>query len=331
VQTISTTSLLSALALTGVVLAACGGDSSSNANAQNPPPAASGSAASPPPSASAPPPAPPKAAKTWTGLNTPESVLVDGDRVFSSNINGKPLDVDNNGYIALLAEDGTMKKVIEGGKKFTLNAPKGMAIAGGVLYVADIDTVRTFDAKTFAHKSDIKIAKASFLNDVAAGPDGKIYVSDSGLKQGAKDFEGTGTDAVHVIEKGKAKLLAASAEYGRPNGLWVNDKGAVVVSCFGAAEIFTVGKEATKENVTKTPKGGLDGLAFAGGKILVSSWEGSAIYWGELGGKFELVIDGLKAPADIAYDAKRDWILVPRFLEDKVEAYEYDPKAHKLK
>jgi hypothetical protein len=103
------------------------------------------------------PPRPTAALTIKEGLATPESVLYDAetDTYLVSNINGAPLDKDNNGYIAEFAPDGKVvnAKLIEGGKnKVTLNAPKGSAIKDGVLYVADIDTVRMFDRKTGAPK-----------------------------------------------------------------------------------------------------------------------------------------------------------------------------------
>ena len=68
--------------------------------------------------------------------------------------------------------------------------------------------MRKFDLKTGAPQAAIAIPGASFLNDIAVGSDGKVYVSDSGVKVGkAGDFEPTGSDAVYVIEKGKVKPL----------------------------------------------------------------------------------------------------------------------------
>jgi hypothetical protein len=299
------------------------------------PPAASASAApvesaavAPPPSAKPadpPPPPAPTPVATWKDMATPESVLYDeaADRYLVSNINGKPLDVDGNGFISELSPDGKVTKLkwIEGSKKVKLDAPKGMAIAKGVLYVADIDHVRMFDAKSGAPKGELKIEGATFLNDVSAAPDGRVFVTDSGMKAGTKDFEPTGTDAVYVIEKGKAKALAKSTDLGRPNGVLFTDKG-VLVNTFGGAEIYRLDDKGAKQDVTKTPNGGLDGLVMAGDSLLVSSWGGSAVYRGKLGGSFEPVLQSLKAPADIGFDKKRSRVLVPRFLDNVVEAYD---------
>ncbi|HVH47531.1 MAG TPA: hypothetical protein VM925_34585, partial [Labilithrix sp.] len=146
-----------------------------------------------------------KAAVAWkdAGLSTPESVLYDdaADVYLVSNIDGKPTEADGKGFIAKLSPDGTVAtlKWIEGGKnKVTLNAPKGMAFSGDHLYVADLDTVRIFDRKTGAPVGDVKIAGATFLNDITVGADGRVLVSDSGFKAGAKGFDSTGTDAVYA-------------------------------------------------------------------------------------------------------------------------------------
>jgi len=271
-------------------------------------------------------PAAPTPVARYTGLATPESVLYDADedRYLVSNINGKPTDKDNNGFIAVLSPEGqvTTLKWIEGGaKKVKLDAPKGMAITGGVLYVADIGVVRTFDVKTGAPKADIAIPGATFLNDVAAGPDGKVYVSDSGMKVGPSGFDPTGTDAVYAIDKGKPKAIAKSTELKRPNGVAWSDKG-LLVATFASNEVYRLDDKGAKQNVTTTPKGSLDGLIVLGDRLLVTSWDGSAIYKGSLGGGFEAVLSDQKSPADIGYDTKRGRVLVPHFLEDTVEAYE---------
>jgi hypothetical protein len=304
-------------------LIACGGESP-------PPPAAPAPIDTAPPPAASAAPAPAPAAPTpvakYTGLATPESVLydADADRYLVSNINGKPTDKDDNGFISALSPDGTVTtlKWIEGGKdKVKLDAPKGMGIVKGVLYVADISTVRMFDAKTGAPKGDVAIPGATFLNDIAVGPDGKVYVSDSGLKAGAKDLEPDGSDAVYAIDKGHPKALAKGKELGGPNGLLVTDKGVVVVT-FGSGEVYLLDDKGKKQSVSKPPGGVLDGVVGLGDSLLVSSWETSTVYKGPLGGPFEVALDKQKSPADIGYDTKRGRVLIPHFLEDTVEAYD---------
>ncbi len=272
------------------------------------------------------PPAPTPVFHITEGINTPESVLYDeaNDRYLVSNINGKPDEADNNGYISEISPEGKVvkDKFIAGGVgKTKLDAPKGTGISAGVLYVADISVVRLFDLKTGAPKGEVKIPGATFLNDIAIAKDGRVFVSDSGIKSGAAGFEPTGTDAVYVIDKGKLKTIAKTKDLGGPNGLLVVEKGVLVVT-FNSDELYRLDEKGTKQDVTKVPEGGLDGIAQAGDSLLVSSWKGSAVYKGSLGGKFEPVLTELKGPADIGFDSKRKRVLVPRFLESAVEAYD---------
>src|SRR5881398_3447690 len=111
------------------------------------------------------------------GFLTPESVLHDPvqDIYFVSNINGSPTAKDNNGFISRVKPDGAVEnpKFIEGGRTgITLNAPKGLALAGDTLWVADIDAVRAFNAKTGAPIDSVSLSKlgAVFLNDVVVVP-----------------------------------------------------------------------------------------------------------------------------------------------------------------
>src|SRR5207247_5497189 len=128
------------------------------------------------------------------GFLTPESVLHDPvqDIYFVSNINGSPTAKDNNGFISRVRPDGAIEnlKFIEGGRAgVTLNAPKGLAVAGDTLWVADSDVVRAFNARTGAPIDSVKFDSASaggggavFLNDVTVASTGAIYVTDTGIR-----------------------------------------------------------------------------------------------------------------------------------------------------
>jgi sugar lactone lactonase YvrE len=335
-----------ALASLGLTVA-CGG---SRAPIEQPPPptpveiapaapehaaAPTGAAAPTNPEITAPKPAtpmpsePPPPTPVWRvteGIATPESVLHDtaGDRYLVSNINGKPVEADNNGYITEISGDGkvTKPKFIEGGAKAKLDAPKGMGIAGNVLYVSDLTVVRKFDSKTGAPKGDIPVAGAVFLNDIAVAPDGRVFVSDSGLKLGASGLESAGGDAVYVIDKaGKVKPLAKMKELNGPNGLLFVGKD-LWVNTFNSDEIYRLDDKGAKADVTRLPSGGLDGMTAMGESVLVSSWKGSAVYKGKPNGKFEPALSSIGGAADITYDAKRSRLVVPRFVDNAVEAYD---------
>lgn len=265
------------------------------------------------------------------GFMTPESVLyVEPEDIYLvSNINGAPTEQDNNGFISRVAPDGKIAELkwITGGEKgVTLNAPKGMAIREDVLYVADINTVRMFDLKSGEAKGEIKIKGAAFLNDLTAAPDGTLYVSDSGLKSGAQGLEPTETDAIYQIAKNnKAEKLIAGKELNRPNGLLADENGLFVVT-FGSAELYRVTKEGQKEAPVQLPAGSLDGLAMANdGDLLISSWDSETIYKGKPGGEFAPIITELKSPAGLAYDRKRNQIIVPVFMEDALRMQSLGP------
>lgn len=259
---------------------------------------------------------------------TPESVLYDaaGDRYLVSNINGQAQAADGNGYILELSPDGrvTNPKLIAGGlNKVRLDAPKGLAIVGSELWVADITLVRKFDLKSSAHKADIELPGATFANDIVAAPDGGAYVSDSGVKFGEKGMEPTGTDQVFFIDKaGKVKVLAKSKELGGPNGLAIGPGNALLVNTISGDEVYQLTAKGARDVVTKVPGGQLDGLLAVGDMLIVSSWKTQTVYRGPLGGTFEPLLTKVGGVADFGYDSKRKRLLVPRFSDDTVEVYD---------
>jgi hypothetical protein len=257
------------------------------------------------------------------GFATPESVLHDttADLYLVSNIHGSPFGVDDNGFISQVSPDGSVAalKWIDGASDdVTLNAPKGMGIAGGVLYVADIDHVRMFDAATGAPAGAVKVEGATFLNDIATGPDGAVYVSDSGFGEG---FAPSGTDAIYAIAEGAASVVAKGEALGHPNGLLVTGDGLTVVT-FGSGEVYTVSVGTERSAGVKPEKGSLDGVvALEGGDLLISSWAAEAVYRGPATGPFTAIATGLPAPADIGWDSKRKHLLVPLFKTNGVQIH----------
>lgn len=267
------------------------------------------------------------------GFATPESVLYDADQdvYFVSNINGSPLDADDNGYISRInAETREIEaKWIDGAKDdVTLGAPKGMAITGDTLWVTDINVIRKFDRKTGAPLGEIAIPGSTFLNDLSAAPNGVVFVSDMGMKAGPEGFAPSGTDAIYRIENDKTESLRSGDELLRPNGLAARDadKGVIVVT-FGGNELYLV-LGGAKSNAVQLPAGSLDGLVLLeNGDVLVSSWDAKSVYRGPVEGPFEAVITDVNAPADIGFDTKRNLVLVPMFMDHKVMLFPLEVKA----
>ena len=260
------------------------------------------------------------------GLATPESVLYDAeaDVYLVSNINGGPADADGNGFISRVDPAGRVLELkwIDGAKaEQGLDAPKGMAFSDGVLYVADLTSVKTFDRATGKSTGKITIPGTTFLNDIAVAPDGTIYVSDSGLAAGASGLVPNGSDAIYRIDKGEKKAVRVIKDKGldNPNGLLADDEGVWVVT-FGSNQLYRVSREGRKEAGENLPTGQLDGIVrVSDGSVLVSSWQGSSILRGSPGAGFLSTISGVASPADIGYDSKRRRVLIPLFMGDAVE------------
>lgn len=269
---------------------------------------------------------------TVSGFKTPESVKYDAEQdvYFVSNINGNPNQKDGNGFIAKVTGENpaSMTMFIEGGKNgVTLNAPKGMAINGDTLWVADIDAVRGFDRKTGKPLANIELAslKATFLNDVTVGPDG-IYVTDTGIhfdEKGAMTHPGT--DMVIRISNGKSEAVLkgdALKAAGGPNGIYYDAKGGVIlIGGFSGKDLVSFKPGSTTLTTVASGPGSYDGLEMLGdGRILVTSWADSSVSVVK-NAQVHKLISAQNAPADIGVDGKRMRVAIPRFNENTVEIF----------
>ena len=250
-----------------------------------------------------------------TGFVTPESALHDEARdvYWVSNIGaGGPLGHDGDGFLSRVHPDGRVEAGVIGPQHGAhLDAPKGMALVGDTLYVADIDRVRAFDADTGAPTGEIAIAGAEFLNDVAAAPDGTLYVSDTGADA---NLTPTGHDAVYRIRPGAApERWLSGATLGNPNGLAVT-ADAVWLVTFGSGELIELALDGTIRARHAAPQGqgSLDGIEpLADGRFLITSWAAKAILIATRDGEFAIERDGVESPADLGLDRSRGRVLLP--------------------
>jgi hypothetical protein len=262
-----------------------------------------------------------------TGFERPESVLHDkkNDVYLVSNIKGGPRDVDNNGFISRVSPSGQvlqLKWIAGGVNGVTLNAPKGSTISDGVLYVADIDNLRKFDARTGQPLGSIFFQNATFLNDVTSDHEGNVFVTDIGFTT-VPAFGPSGTDAIYkVSRKGKLSVIAqGNALLHHPNGIAVLPNGKLQVVTYdpfdGTKELFTINMGGHKSNVIAMPAGLMDGVVVLDKhNLLVSSWESNSVYLVKSNGSISVVASGFTYfPSDIGWDSKRDRLLVPQLPE----------------
>ena len=249
-------------------------------------------------------------------LKRPECVRHDParDRYVLSNVNGEFTAVDDNGFITRATPDGMADlKWIAGGKNgVTLNAPKGIQISGGTLYVADIDHLRLFDAETGQPTRSIKFDGARFLNGLAVAEDGTVFITDTGTK----DVPGA---VYRVSPEGEAEAIAKGRDLKRPNGIDFDAQGRLKVATFAGDEVLTISRDGELLSRDKLGAGQLDGLLVRDdGGILVSSWKGKHVVRLDPDGKAETLITGLVQPACFEVDARRGLLLIPEVKKDRV-------------
>ena len=119
--------------------------------------------------------------ETPANLKNPESVAYASKQnvLFVSNINGKPDQKDQNGFISKVSPSNG--SIIELNWITGLNAPKGIAISNdnSKLYVSDITDLVQIDIASGKIIKRFNAPGSSFLNDVVADNQGNIYVSDT--------------------------------------------------------------------------------------------------------------------------------------------------------
>ena len=269
---------------------------------------------------------------TVEGFKTPESVKYDAelDLYFVTNINGHPTAKDNNGFISRVRPDGSIESLefVSGGRAgVVLHAPKGTAIVADTLWVVDIDAVRAFNKRTGAPVATVDLSRrgAKFPNDVAVGPDGALYVTDTGiLIDSTGKFTHPGPDRIFRVGAKREVSVAVSGDtLERPNGItWDAANARFIVVAFGGPAIFAWKPGEAAPTVLATGAGQWDGVeVLADGRIMASSWADSTVDV-IAGGKIERLISGVPSPADIGIDTKRQRVLIPVFTQNRVEVWQ---------
>ena len=273
-----------------------------------------------------------------TRLRTPESVVYDAEQdvYFIANIDGNPAARDGNGFIARVHADSLEAPKLDfvrGGRTgITLDAPKGMAIQGDTLWVADIDALRAFNRRTGRPHGTVSLGEvgAVFLNDVAVGPDGALYVTDTGLRftaQGTTDASDPAPSRIYRVAERRPTVAIEGEILSGPNGIaWDSAGRRFLIAPFNGPTVLawspdTAARRPNPRRLAAGP-GSYDGIAvLPDGGVLVSSWADSSLYLMRDDTTLTRLITGVETPAALGVDPKRGRVLIPLFNQDRVVVY----------
>ena len=265
-------------------------------------------------------------AKTYGGFRFSESISYDAERDLYVAINaGMPQDMlPNDGYVALINPDGTahtLKWIGVNRDGLTLNHPLGSDIVNGLLYVADIDTVRWFDMKSGEPRGSIPVQGASRFNDIAVTAEGTIYATQTG------DMNSTSWRVYKITAKGEASVIVSGAPLNLPNGIAMDPKGNIVVVNVGTNAVLTFSPEGKLLTTEESTDAGNDGLVIlSDGTKYVSSVRQGTVARIRPGQKAESIASGIPSAASMTYDSKRHRLVIPMNDWNAITFVELGPK-----
>lgn len=256
------------------------------------------------------------------GFDRPESVVVvpGKDQYLVSNIQGNPGEADGNGFLSLISHSGewVSKHWVTG-----LDAPKGLAISKGRVYVADLTQLRVFDLDTGQQIEAVTHAEAKFLNDVTADPSGRVYVTD--MMSGA----------VYRYDQGHFSRWLTLPDIPHPNGISYH-QGELLLASWGTemqadfsttmkGGVFRINPETQKVTAIEQAQrfANLDTIEWTEAGLLTNDWITGDVYLVR-DGKPQHVFNAGVSAADIGVDKQR--LLVPVMMQNRVDVYTFDKR-----
>ncbi|MBX9675653.1 MAG: SMP-30/gluconolactonase/LRE family protein [Methylotenera sp.] len=250
-----------------------------------------------------------------TGLKTPESVVQGKDgSIYISEI--VEFGKDGDGQISKVDKKGNVTVFAKG-----MDDPKGLAIIGDKLYVADKNRVLEVSKDGTWQVYGAQMAFPGtpvFLNDIEADKLGNLYVSDSGdLKSGGQIYKiAKGGAPITVVADSKNPDILA------PNGLLFEGRNNLLSVDFESGILYRVNLSTGATTKIGTGFGGGDGMVKTkAGKIIISDWKAGKVY--ELvAGKSRVIKEGYKAAADIALTVDGQYLMVPDMTAGELDFIE---------
>lgn len=255
------------------------------------------------------------------GFLSPENLVYDSeaDVYLIANVNGDARARDSNGFISRVAPDGSVLELkwIDGSHATTrLDGPKGLAIHGDTLVVADVGAVRFFNRRTGASLG-VRTLPGQLMNDVAFAADGSVYVTDTGPNAGKPDT--ADHDAIYELRRdGRTETIAKSPDLAGPDGLVVTDTG-ITYATFKGKNVEAIPALGKRHVVATLPGNQVDGLRqLPDHSYIVTSWGAKAVYRMQPNGTLNAVLTGVTSPAGVAYDTKHGMLAITSMKDNKL-------------
>jgi hypothetical protein len=261
-------------------------------------------------------------AEAWQkgGFSLPESVSYDpqSKSLFVSNINSLDFSPNGKGYISQLTLGGdvTKEKFVDG-----LGAPKGTDVSNGKLFVATAGELIEIDISSGKVSNRYPAPDSGFFNDVAAGPDGRVFVSD------------TMQSAVYVLENGKLTKWLVDPMLEGANGLFVDGTELRVATMDMSAGFPNMKPRNVKSVNLQTkqitdygsaaPIGVLDGLEPMGADqgLMVTDNAGGRLIQIKSDRTITTLLEVGAGAADFEYIPSEHLVVIPNLQTGEVTAY----------
>jgi hypothetical protein len=261
-------------------------------------------------------------------LKSPQSFLVDPvtHAYFISNVNGDPAEKDNNGFITKLDKDGTLVNLgfVRGSRgDAVLHAPKGLAVVGHVLYVADIDTVRGFNTETGRPVVTVPISTgqsrspSTGLIDVVYDGKDHLFVS---------DVETNTIYQVDIANRHAVSVFVKDEALAGPRGLAIHPStGHLIAVSWNEGSVLDISPEGTitvlvSNSFFSRRFKNLDGVDFdTWGSMYISDMTAGKVWRVTPDQQFDVIAEYLPTPAGISIDRTNHLILVPFLHSDAAE------------
>lgn len=250
-------------------------------------------------------------------FDQPESVVASPDEkaIYISNINGQPTELNGKGYISKVSLNGD---IINKHWLDNLNAPKGMAIYGDNLYIADMQQVHQVSISQARIVKQFDVKQAKMLNDITIANDGTVYISDllaGGIYRIANNqitpwFEHKSLPHPNGLLWQQGELLVASWGLGMNNDFTTQTAGSIYKLNIENPELIVIkGSEQL---------GNLDGLVQKNNSIYTSDWITGELFRIE-NDKSETILTLKPGLADIG--ATKSILFTPAMLDGQVTAW----------